>query len=184
MERSTHITQHALVGLFGSVGGDNLVFDRHINLHGVLGSLRVGVVNRTVVDLVIHAVGPVVLRHIAVLAVDIAIHIILSPHVPHHIPLIRVACVVMRVVGSADAHTSNATLDGSITLFGGRSHLIIVVHHVHVHTFSSIATIARPVVDDIVAEVHALISLCAWTRTEAWCAGLVVSNEVVVIRSA
>ncbi len=184
VEGSTHIAQHTLVGLLSSMRGDSLVFDRHIHLHGVLGGLGIGVVNRTVIDLVIHAVSPVVLRHIAVLAVDISIHVILSPHVPHQIPLIRVGGVVVRVLRCTNTHCCNAALDGGVALLCGRTYLVVVVHHVHIHAFTSVATIASPIVDDIVAEVHAFVGLCAWTRTETRCARFVVRNEVVMIGSA
>ena len=64
---------------------------------GVFGGISEGVVNRTVVYLIIDAVCPVVVCDITILGVYVTINIEVTPYVPHHIPLVRAGGVVFCV---------------------------------------------------------------------------------------
>ena len=64
---------------------------------GVFGGVSEGVVNRTVVYLIIDAVCPVVVCDITILGVYVTINIEVTPYVPHHIPLVRTGGVVFGV---------------------------------------------------------------------------------------
>ena len=59
--------------------------------------------------------------------------------------------------------------------------LVVVVDDVDIHALAAIAAIATPVVDDVVAQIHALVSLGAGTRTQTGCTAGVMNHEVVMI---
>ena len=158
--------------------------ESHVLFHLVSkGIIDAGIV----ADLVVDAVCPVVGCHVVILAVVVAIDIESSPFVPHDIPFVSARCAVFGIGCGSYADFGN-TLTDEVALETAdfrhccRTWLVVVVHHVHVHAFSTVAPFASPVVDDIVAHVHVFMLLCTRTRTQAWGSAFVVGNEVVVVR--
>ena len=178
VERGTGIVEDFLVSLFSGVGGGE--DERHggRELDAVFGFLSEGAVAVVGINLVEDADGPVVGGDVAVLRVDIAGDIVLSPQMERR----SVCGIGLHVFVGADADTGDALALGTC----GRSWsgLVVVVHNVDGHAFTSVTAVATEVVDDIVAHVHAFVELCRGARAETWCARRVVSDEVVVERSA
>ena len=62
-----------------------------------------------------------------------------------------------------------------------RTGLVVVVDDVDVHALAAVASLAGPVVDYVVAHVHALVHLRSGARAEARRARRMVDHEVVVV---
>ena len=103
---------------------------------------------------------------------------------PHPVPYVGALAVVAGVARGAYPYARYALLYCCGAQFGGRPGLVVVVHYVHVHAFAAVAAVAAPVVDDVVAQVHALVGLGAGARAESRGARCVVDDEVVVVRRA
>ena len=145
----------------------------------VFGDSGVRAVVTVGIYLVVNAIRPVIVRHLVVFAVHIAVDIVFAPDVPHDVPLVGTVGVVLGIVAGADVDRGNAHAFSARWRAGAR--LVVVVHDVHLHTLTAIAAVARPVVDDVVAHVHAFVGLCAGTRAEAWRTGYVVGYQVVMV---
>ena len=91
-------------------------------------------------------------------------------------------CLVQTVVHSAYTRTSDAALDGLASFPRCSSWLIIVVHDVHIHSFTAIAAVAAPVVYHVVTHIHPFVSLGSGTRTQSWSSRIVVGKQVMMIR--
>ena len=167
MQRCSSVFEHLLVGLLRRVGRCGEEMDRGIEAHAVLNGLVEGVVNILLAYLVVDAVCPVVVGHHAMQRVHIAVDIEFSPYMPHDIPLVWRGTVT-RIRSGSYAYAGYALLYARAALQSARSGFVVVIDDVDVHALAAVATIAAPVVDDVVAHVHTLIFLCAGTRTEAW----------------
>ena len=75
----------------------------------------------------------------------------------------------------------NALLDSGGTVGGAGAGLVVVVDDVDIHALATVASVSAPVVDDVVAQVHALVGLGAWTRAQTGRTRRVVYHEVVMI---
>ena len=150
--------------------------------YGVAGHCRISAVVGIGRYLVVDAVRPVVLRHLRITAVHVARNIILAPYVPHLIPHIGVRTVMVGVLRSADVGGGN-TLSAMVSRCS-RTRLEVIVDNVHRHGFATVATVGSPVVDDIVAQVHAFVLLSERTRTKTRRARSVVGYQVVMIRGS
>ena len=172
----TGIGEHALVGGLGCVGGGEHIVDGCVQTDGVFHGVIVQTVVVVGVDLVVHAVGPVVLGHIAVLRVHIAVYIVFAPDVQGG----GVVGVALDVAVGADAHRGDAALLGAAYLGCAGTGLVVVVHNVHMHGLATVAAVAGIVVDHIVAHVHTLVELRGVARTQTGRAALVMGQQVVV----
>ena len=82
-------------------------------MHIIFHLVGIGVVNACVVgNLIVDAIGPVVVGHIGVAGIIVAIDIEGAPFVPHHIPFVGFSGAVLGIGGGADADFGNATLGG------------------------------------------------------------------------
>ena len=88
VQRGTSILQHLLVGLLGGMCRGGKECNGLLQAYGVLGDRRIGAVVAVGINLVVDAVGPVVVGDLVVLAVHVAVDKILAPDVPHDIPLV------------------------------------------------------------------------------------------------
>ena len=90
---------------------------------------------------------------------------------------------MLGIFRGSDAYLGNAFLHLRAGIQCTWSGLIVVVDDVDVHTFTTIAALTSPVVDDVVAHVHTFVSLSTRTRTETGRTALIVGYQVVVVRS-
>ena len=91
---------------------------------------------------------------------------------------------MLGVVRGTDIDAGNALLDSGGTVGGAGTGLVVVVDDVDIHALATIASVSAPIIDDVVAQVHALVGLCARTRTQTGRTRRVVYHEVVVVRSS
>ena len=150
---------------------------------GVFRLLGESSVTLFVVNLRINSFFPVLVGHVAILGIDVAVDEVFPPSMPHHVPFVGLVGIVVGILGCSDANLCNACGNAFATLHGARTGLVVVVHDVHVLTFTTIAAVAAPVIEHVVADIHPFIGLRAHTRTQARTTGVVVSQQVVVVGS-
>ena len=114
--------------------------------------------------------------------VVVAVDVERAPLVPHDVPLVGISSTVLGIFRRTDAYLCNALLYLGRRLHGAGAGLVVVVDHVDIHALAAVAALAAPVVDDVVAHVHALVGLGAGARTQSRRAALIVGHQVVVVR--
>ena len=122
------------------------------------------VITSRVINLPIDTLRPIVRCHLGIAFYHVAIYIERTPFVHHREPYIRCSIFLMTIIISADSNSGNPITD--IIVRSCRSRLIIVVHYVHVHTFTAITTVATPIVEHIVTHIHIFVLLCFRTRAK------------------
>ena len=68
----------------------------------------------------------------------------------------------------------------SLPARSGRAGFIVVVDNVHTHTFASIATITRPVVENVATHVDQFLGLRAGACPKTGRTALMVSQKIVM----
>ena len=166
MQRGTSIGKHLVVSLFSRLCGYIAVRYRFLNYYGVLGLGCVGAVNTLHVDLIQETPFQVVLGHLWEERIHVAIHVILTPNVPHQVPLVRLGSAVMGVFAGSYAHRSDAHLYLFAASQGARTRLVVVVYDVYLLSFATVTSVATPVVHHVIAQVNPLVGLCGCARTK------------------
>ena len=112
----------------------------------------------------------------------IACHIEMTPTVPHLGPLITVgrSTVFIPLGDTAIGCGTDAWHDDTVSRTDGAwTWLVVVVDDVHIHTFATEATFARPVIEDIVAHINTFIGLSVWTWIETWSTVSMMGYQIV-----
>ena len=162
------------------MGSDDIGFKRSIQFHFGFYLIIEGVVALFIIDLFIDTFCPVVGSDGRIALYHIAVYVELSPYMFHWLPCIRSAVGIGTVCRSSYADLGDTVT--YCTLRGCGTWFVVVVYDVYFHTFTTITSIACPVVEYIVAQVHILPFLCSRTRAKAGYTAFVVSHQVVMIR--
>ena len=155
--------------------------ERFRQLYSVFRLVGVCAVVTVCVNLVIYAVSPVIVCHVAVLRIHVTFHEEVSPLVPHRIPAVPVAVRIGAVFSRAYAYASQSVCHRLVR--SSWSWLVVVVYDIHVHALAAVAAIARPVVEYVVTHIHVLILLSSLAWTKSWHTADVVSHKVMMERS-
>ena len=184
MKRGTGVCQHLVVCLVCRLRGDGIEGKRRRGTYRVFRSLGVSIVYLAVVYLVIDAIRPVILGHICMNRINIPPHIEISPHMPHLVPFIGFVRAMMRVFRCPDAYSRDASLDERAAFQCGRPRLVVVVDDVHIHALTAVASVASPVVENVVSQIHPFVSLCTRSGAEARHTAFMVGKQIMVISSS
>ena len=118
--------------------------------------------------------SPIVLGHGRIIRVHVSVNEILSPN---HVTTIS-------FLGGNSQSRNTRSISSTLTLHRSRTWLIITIHDVGFHSFSTIATISCPVVIHIVAQVGGVLLYIHRTVCQSWCTRIMVCQEIVVIGSS
>ena len=131
-------------------GGIDEIY-RFVDTDRVFCHFRISPIITIGINLVIHTVCPVVVRHITILTVDIPRNIVFPPEMQ--------GWCVGRIVGDILIGPYPDTGDTLTFVIGWRtrSWLIVVIDYIHFHTFTTIASITAEIIDHIVSHVHTLV---------------------------
>ena len=161
---------------------DDIRFQRSGQTHIFPDLFHESIIAGIVVDLLINTLRPVVTGHILISLDYITIDIEFSPYMLHGLPNVGRTVRPMAILGSA--YTKRSYTIAHRTVFrGSRSRFIVVVDNIHLHAFTAITTIARPVVNHVIPHIHILASLRERTRAKTRRTAFVMRQQIMMKRS-
>ena len=163
------------------MGGHKFGFERRTQFHLCLYLIVECIVTLFVVDLFVDAFCPVVGGDIGVSLYHISIYIELSPYVFHRFPCVGSTVGIGTISGCSDTDFGNAVTYGAIG--SSRSRLIVIVHDIYFHAFTAITSVAGPVIEYIIAQIHIFTFLCSGTRAETGDTTFMVGHQIVMVGS-
>ena len=180
--RATGMIQYQFIGLLCRMRRDNSGVQRFGQAHFFPDFFRESVVAGSCIDLFVNSFRPVIFGHFRTAFDYIAIYIKCSPYMLHRFPHIG-STISSGTIFSGTHPDCRYTIAYRAILRSGRSRLIIVVHDIHMHGFSTVATVSRPIIEDVVAHIHVFALLRKRTRAKAWHTTFVMRQQIMMERS-
>ena len=147
-------------------------------MNRVLGDSSPCAILLAAVHLVLYADGPVVTVHVLMFGVVVTF----SVEMP---PFMQVVCkgwIGLDVAVSADVGCTDTFLDVSRALVSAGSGLVVVTHEVHIDGLSTVASVATPVVEHVVAQVAVVLGVRVGVATQTRYATSALGYKIVVER--